>query len=125
MSLSFKAGITGFPPELVYLKEFIELKTENDKNHEEDIYVSPIYAEPEELKGLPPALIITNENDVLRDEGEEYGRKLTEAGVNVMNVRINGTIHDSMMLNGLSETPPVKAAFYLTCKTLKKALHNE
>lgn len=97
----------------------------NDKNHEEGIYVSPIYAEPEELKGLPPALIITNENDVLRDEGEEYGRKLTEAGVNVMNVRINGTIHDSMMLNGLSETPPVKAAFYLTCKTLKKALHNE
>ena len=38
MSLSFKAGITGFPPELVYLKEFIELKTENDKNHEVVLY---------------------------------------------------------------------------------------
>ena len=96
----------------------------NDKKQEEDIYVSPVYAEIDDLRGLPPALIITNENDVLRDEGEEYGRKLTEAGVSVMNVRINGTIHDCMMLNGLSQTPPVKAAFYLTCKTLKKVLHN-
>ena len=96
----------------------------NNKKQEEDIYVSPVYAEIDDLRGLPPALIITNENDVLRDEGEEYGRKLTEAGVSVMNVRINGTIHDCMMLNGLSQTPPVKAAFYLTCKTLKKVLHN-
>jgi len=51
---------------------------------------------------LPRALIITAENDVLRDEGEAYGRKMIEAGVEVVTTRYNATIHDFVMLNALA-----------------------
>lgn len=85
-------------------------------------YVSPLHADVEELKNLPSTLIITAENDVLRDEGEAYARKLDNAGVDVINVRINGTIHDFMMLNALSETEPVKGALKIICFVLKSEL---
>lgn len=86
-------------------------------------YVSPLHADVEELKNLPSTLIITAENDVLRDEGEAYARKLDNAGVDVINVRINGTIHDFMMLNALSETEPVKGALKIICSVLKSELN--
>lgn len=86
-------------------------------------YVSPLHADVEELKNLPSTLIITAENDVLRDEGEAYARKLDNAGVDVINVRINGTIHDFMMLNALSETEPVKGALKIICSVLKSELY--
>ena len=73
---------------------------------------------------MPPALIITDENDVLRDEGEAYARKLEQAGVKVISVRINGTHHDFMMLNALIDTEPAKGAFILACNVLKDVLHN-
>jgi acetyl esterase len=63
-----------------------------------DIHVSPINATTEELKELPPTLLLVDENDVLRDEGKAYGRKLAAAGVPVISVRYNGTIHDFMLL---------------------------
>ncbi len=88
------------------------------KERENNIYVSLNNAEISDLENLPPALIITAENDVLRDEGEEYARKLDEAGVDVISVRINNTHHDFMMLNALSESLPVKAAFSLICSVL-------
>lgn len=94
-----------------------------DKKLRDDIYISPLKAEEEDLGKLPRTLIITAENDVLRDEGEAYARKLDSAGVDVLNVRINGTIHDFLMLNALADTLPARGAMALACTMLKKALH--
>jgi acetyl esterase len=85
-------------------------------------YASPLKASLEELKDLPPALIQVAENDILRDEGEAYGRKLEQAGVNVLSVRYNGMIHDFGMLNGLAETAQVKGLIELAAAELKKHL---
>ncbi len=73
-------------------------------------YVSPLRASNEELKGLPPALVITSENDPLRDEGEAYARKMKAAGVDVTAVRYNGMIHDFVLLNAIRHVPEVEAA---------------
>ncbi len=85
---------------------------------EDDIYASILKAPLEELEGLPQTLVITAENDVLRDEGEMFARKLLQAGVNVLSVRINGAIHDFLMLNALSQTTPIEGAFRLICATI-------
>jgi acetyl esterase len=66
---------------------------------------SPLHASVDQLRGLPTALIITGECDVLRDEGEAYAHKLIEAGVNVTATRYLAIIHDFVMLNALSDTP--------------------
>jgi acetyl esterase len=71
---------------------------------------SPLLASLEQLKGLPPALVITDEADVLRGEGEAYGRKLREAGVDVTAMRFEGVFHDFMMLNALAETHAARDA---------------
>ena len=90
-----------------------------DENSRGEIYASRLRAASEELEGLPAALIITDENDVLRDEGEAYARKLDEAGVTVGSVRINGTIHDFLMLNALADSVPTKAALALAVVSLQ------
>lgn len=89
-----------------------------DKNLKDDIYVSPLKAELSDLKDLPPALVIVGENDVLRDEGEAYARKLIEAGVDVFCVRINNTHHDFMMLNALTDSIPYIGCFSIICNTI-------
>ena len=93
-----------------------------DATARNDIYVSPLNASIEELRGLPTALVITDENDVLRDEGEAYARKLIEAGVTVTATRYIATIHDFVMLNALADTPAAKAAIEQATDFLRSAL---
>lgn len=85
-------------------------------------YASPLKASLEELKGLPPALVQTAENDVLRDEGESYARKMDEAGVNVTRIRVGGMIHDYGLLNPLANVPAVQSALRAAAAELKNAL---
>lgn len=81
-----------------------------DAKTRDNPYVSPLRASNEELKDLPPALVITAQNDPLRDEGEAYARKLKDAGNEVTAVRYNGTIHDFVLLNALRNLPTTEAA---------------
>src|SRR4051794_10583818 len=90
-----------------------------------EITASPLRATPEELAGLPPALVIVDENDVLRDEGEAYARKLTQAGVPTTSVRYNGIIHDFMMLNPVRPTNATTAAMEQAIRALRKALKSD
>jgi acetyl esterase len=83
---------------------------------------TPLNASLEQLTGLPEALVIVDENDVLRNEGEAYARKLSNAGVRVTSTRYNGTIHDFAMLNALADTPATRAAIAQTVSALKTAL---
>lgn len=69
-----------------------------------------------------PVLIQVAESDILRDEGEAYGRKLDEAGVTVTTVRYNGMIHDFGLLNGLATEPSVRSLFVHAAAELKKYL---
>jgi acetyl esterase len=85
------------------------------------VTASPLRASTGELAGLPETLIIVGENDVLRDEGEAYGRKLTEAGVRTTTVRYNGTIHDFMMLNPLRRTAAATGAIDQAIHALRQA----
>ena len=87
------------------------------------ITATPLNASLEQLKGLPDALVIVDENDVLRDEGEAYARKLAQAGVRVTSVRYNGTIHDFVLLNALADTPAVRSALQQANDALRAALH--
>lgn len=93
-----------------------------DPAQRKEAYVSPLQASPEQLRGLPPALIQTAENDILRDEGEAYGRKLDEAGVHVTVVRYNGMIHDFGLLNALATLPATRSLFVQAAAELKKYL---
>lgn len=83
---------------------------------------SPLRASLDQLAGLPPALLITDEADVLRDEGEAYGRKLRQAGVDVNALRVEGVFHDFMMLNALATTNATQLAIAAAARALKAAL---
>ncbi|MEU5293200.1 alpha/beta hydrolase [Streptomyces umbrinus] len=93
-----------------------------DEKQRAEITASPLRATTEQLTGLPPALVITGEADVLRDEGEAYANKLREAGVPVTAVRYQGIIHDFVMLNALSDTHAARAAISQAVTVLRSAL---
>ena len=92
------------------------------KEDRNKITASPLSATVEQLNGLPPGLVIVDENDVLRDEGEAYARKLIESGVEVTAVRVLATLHDFAMLNALAGTPACKAAIQLASDKLVASL---
>ncbi|MEU6321662.1 alpha/beta hydrolase [Streptomyces sp. NPDC047009] len=89
-----------------------------------EITASPLRASLEELQGLPPALVVVDGYDVLRDEGEAYARKLTQAGVPTTSIRINGTLHDFMMLNPLRSTQASTVAVEQAVHTLLTVLRD-
>jgi acetyl esterase/lipase len=92
-----------------------------DEKQRAEITASPLRATAEQLAGLPPALVITAEADVLRDEGEAYANRLREAGVPVTAVRYQGIIHDFVMLNALRGTHAAEAAIAQAVDTLRTA----
>ena len=89
-----------------------------DENDRAQITASPLRASVEQLEGLPLALIINGEADVLRDEGEAFAAKLHRAKVPVTNVRYGGMIHDFVMLNALHESGSARAAVALASTAL-------
>jgi len=94
-----------------------------DTAQRDDAYCSPLRASEEQLAGLPPALVIVDEADVLRDEGEAYGARLRAAGVPVTTVRYDGITHDFMMLTPLAATHATRAAVAQAIAFLRAALH--
>lgn len=94
-----------------------------DVERRSEPYASPLRARGDQLEGLPPALVIVDEADVLRDEGEAYGARLRAAGVAVTTVRYDGITHDFMMLNPLSDTHATRAAVAQAIAVLRQALH--
>jgi acetyl esterase len=94
-----------------------------DPRQRSDIYASPLRATRQQLAGLPPAMILNGEADVLRDEGEAYASRLREAGVDVTAVRFAGMVHDFAMIDLLRDSDANKAAMELATSALRKALH--
>jgi acetyl esterase len=86
-------------------------------------FASPLRASDEQLAGLPPAFLIVDEADVLRDEGEAYAARLRAAGVAITTVRYDGITHDFMMLNPLSDTHATRAAVAQAISVLREAVH--
>ncbi|WP_329070478.1 alpha/beta hydrolase [Amycolatopsis sp. NBC_01480] len=95
-----------------------------DEAQRAEITASPLRASLEQLTGLPPALVITGQADVLRDEGEAYAAKLRQAGVAVTAVRYQAVIHDFVMVNALRETHAAEAAITQAITVLRRAFGN-
>lgn len=93
-----------------------------DEKTRNNPYAVPMRATIDQLRGLPEALVITAENDPLRDEGENYARKLSEAGVKVTSTRYNGMIHDFVLLNGIKDIPGTQAALKQASEAIREAL---
>ncbi|MFB7345574.1 alpha/beta hydrolase [Streptomyces hydrogenans] len=94
-----------------------------DVRQRDQVTASPLRASLEQLTGLPPALVVTSEADVVRDEGEAYATKLRAAGVPVVSMRYHGTIHDFMVLDPLRDTDSARAALVQALDTVHVALH--
>lgn len=93
-----------------------------DKTRRKEPTATPLNATLDQLRGMPPALLITAECDVLRHEGEAYARKLMEAGVSVTATRYLGAIHTFVTLNRLASTPAARSAIAQAGTALKHAL---
>jgi len=96
-----------------------------DHDRRDERFASPLRASDAQLAGLPPALVIVDEADVLRDEGEAYASRLRRAGVAITTVRYDGITHDFMMLNPLSGTHATRGAVAQAISVLRDALHSD
>lgn len=94
-----------------------------DVRRRSEATAAPLQASLEQLAGLPPALVLTSEADVVRDEGEAYAAKLRAAGVAVVSMRYHGTIHGFMVLDPLRDTDAARAALVQALDTVHVALH--
>ncbi len=103
------------------MRWFFDQYTSNPAERAE-ITVSPLRATAEQLAGLPPALVITGEADVLRDEGEAYADHLRNAGVPVTAVRYAAIVHDFVMLDALRHTHAAEAAIAQAVSFISTAL---
>jgi acetyl esterase len=120
---SYERFATGYFLRRDAMKWFWDQYT-TDPAQRAQITASPLRASVDDLTGLPPALVIVAEADVLRDEGEAYAARLRTAGVPVTAVRYQGIIHDFVMLNALRDTQAAKAATRQGGEFLRDALHS-
>ncbi|PCD04591.1 lipase [Sphingomonas spermidinifaciens] len=98
---------------------FLEANFPADRR--KDVLAFPLRASLDQLAGLPAATVIVAENDLLRDEGEAYGRRLMDAGVPVAITRYNGTMHDFVMLNALAGSEPARTAIAQGAQRLRSS----
>jgi acetyl esterase/lipase len=118
---SYEEFATGYYLSRAEMEWFWDAYTSNPAERAE-ITASPNKASTEQVTGLPPAYLCVDEADVLRDEGEAYAAKLRSAGVPVTTVRYDGTIHDFMLLNALSDTRATRAAIGQATSFLRAGL---
>ncbi|MGB3373617.1 MAG: alpha/beta hydrolase [Microbacterium sp.] len=117
---SYREFATGFHLRADAMAWFWDCYAPDPQTRKQDT-VSPLRAPVDELKGLPDTFLVVDENDVLRDEGEAYGRKLVQAGVRTTLVRYDTTLHDFMMLNPLRGSAATTAAIEQAVHILRKA----
>lgn len=98
---------------------------EPDVAKRSDPHLSPLNATADQLRGEAPAMVITDQNDVLRDEGIAYAAKLADAGVRTVTLTYNGANHDFVMLNGLKDSPSAVEATEQGAKFLKEHLYEK
>ncbi|MGX1135583.1 acetyl esterase/lipase [Streptomyces glaucescens] len=95
----------------------------SDPAQRAEVHAAPLQASLDQLRGLPSTLVVTDEADVLRDEGEQFANKLREAGVDVTCVRVTGMVHDFLLLDSLRDTRAAVVARTLAVDALRTALH--
>lgn len=103
------------------MKWFWDQYTSDDAQRQEKC-ASPLQTPDDELKGLPQTLVITDEADVLRDEGEQYANKLRANGVDVTSVRVAAMVHDFLLLDSLRNTKAANVARGLAIEALSRYL---
>lgn len=105
----YRAGMQWF------WQQYAPMQTDRDR-----MTASPLRADMECLKTLPDTMIINGQADVLRSEGEEFGERLRCAGVNVTAIRVQGIIHDFVMLNALDRTEACRTAMDASTEWIRR-----
>ncbi|MGW3078744.1 alpha/beta hydrolase [Kitasatospora sp. NPDC001132] len=95
-----------------------------ERDRRTEVTAAPLRASVEQLAGLPPALVVTAEADVLRDEGEAYAARLRAAGVPVVATRYQGVMHGFLLIGGIHPTGTTRAALIQIVDTVHMALHS-